>query len=333
MKRRDFIFNSGKAALASTFASSLFPFGNVSAAEGDDKIKHVVLIMLGGIRLDESILFNRGNLMPNLLSGNKVASYEIGAQLPTLARLCPDPIQRFGTLFTDVNYSGSVVSHFEAQASILNGNDIGDRSNSLLSKIDKQAEKKAGYAFSMNHFTRFKEYAVAEKTRKAMGKPGDEYDISSDIQVVYEAEKILNELNPQLTVISLNDSDIAHSNYTQHCVSISKIDFALGHLWQSVQFNPSLKNNTLFVILPEHGRNAKSNSISDKNGLFGLDHGNNEWSRKTFCMIAGPAHVVSQNKVVKTAVNTSEINEFISVALALDSGTKKNSSVLFDSLK
>jgi hypothetical protein len=328
MKRRSFIEKSAKTALGAALLPNLFPTGRVFAATKNAKAKHIVVCMLGGIRNNESIFKEQGNLMPNLLTGNEVVSPSIFSSIPTLARLTESPLQQFGTLFNNVIYNEGHVSHFEAQAAILNGNYKGKPSDSIFNTLMETA-KRTDFMLVSNPFNKTLDFADTDFRKISdLKREGSVYDTSADIQTVFEAEKILLEKKPGLLVISLNGTDIAHSNYSKYCAEINKVDFAMAHLWQSIQFNPALKDETVMIVLPEHGRNEKGNSITDINGKPGLDHGNNDYSRKSFCLVMGNNKVIKQNNVVKDGVETVDIKSFVLGLLDIKTGSTKESGFL-----
>ena len=103
---------------------------------------------------------------------------------------------------------------------------------------------------------------------------------------------------PELLVVNMQDSDIGHSNFTDYCKNLHKADFALAKLWQTIQSDPELKDDTVLIVVPEFGRNESHNSIVDGYGRYAVDHTGDDLSQRMFCLIAGPENVVQQNKIV-----------------------------------
>lgn len=119
-------------------------------------------------------------------------------------------------------------------------------------------------------------------------------------------EELLTEFKPELTVVNMQDVDICHQNYTSYCNVIQKSDYAIGHLWNTIQSTPGLKDNTVMIVVPEHGRNYERNTVIDSFGRAGIDHTvetNYKTAREIFCMILGPNHIVRQNQIVGTPQN------------------------------
>lgn len=121
--------------------------------------------------------------------------------------------------------------------------------------------------------------------------------MNNDMYNIFFAEKIIQRFKPELMVVNMQDVDIAHSNFTQYCNNMRKADYALSHLWNTIQSTPGMANNTVLIVAPEHGRNLTHNSLVDSYGRYALDHTNDQTSREIFCLILGPAGKVKQNTV------------------------------------
>jgi hypothetical protein len=120
---------------------------------------------------------------------------------------------------------------------------------------------------------------------------------NNDMQTVHFAEKIIQEYNPELLVVNMQDVDIAHSNFTLYANNIQKADYALAHLWETIQSTPGMMNDTILIAMPEHGRNQDGNGLYDSYGREALDHTNDDYSREIFSLILGPSNVVVQDQV------------------------------------
>lgn len=119
--------------------------------------------------------------------------------------------------------------------------------------------------------------------------------MNNDMYNIFFTEKILQRFKPELMVVNMQDVDIAHSNFTQYCNNMRKADYALTHLWNTIQSTPGLANDTVLIVAPEHGRNLTHNSIVDSFGRYALDHTNDQTSREIFCLILGPSGKVKAN--------------------------------------
>jgi len=125
------------------------------------------------------------------------------------------------------------------------------------------------------------------------------YDqMTGDLVNIAASWKVLQHFHPELMVINTTNLDICHTNFSEYIVNLHKADFGVGWLWDKIQSDPVLANDTIMICVPEHGRNAIANTIPDANGLFAYDHTSDENSRDIFCLVAGPPSVVNQGLVV-----------------------------------
>jgi hypothetical protein len=135
--------------------------------------------------------------------------------------------------------------------------------------------------------------------------------MNNDMVNVVFAEKIIQRYLPELLVVNMTGVDVCHTNFTEYCNNLTKADFAVAHLWKTIQNTPGMANNTVMIVAPEHGRNLNGNSNVDQNGRNALDHtastnGNgDQTARDIFCMVVGPPNVVAQNQVINTVAGDS----------------------------
>lgn len=123
--------------------------------------------------------------------------------------------------------------------------------------------------------------------------------MSGDMYNIYFAEEVLKEFKPELLVVNMFGVDVCHSDFTGYCNAMRRADWAVGHLWNTIQNTPGLANDTVLIVAPEIGRNGTPNSIIDSNGRAALDHTNGDpMSKEIFCLVAGPPSVVHQGKVI-----------------------------------
>lgn len=141
--------------------------------------------------------------------------------------------------------------------------------------------------------------------------------MSGDMYNIFYAEEVIKAFQPELTVVNMFDVDICHTNFTGYCDNLRKADYAVGHLWDTIQNTPGMADDTLLIVAPEIGRNGTPNTIVDANGRAALDHTNGDpVSKEIFCLIAGPSGVVNQNKVV-SQVSGKSIDIVPTIAHAL----------------
>lgn len=137
---------------------------------------------------------------------------------------------------------------------------------------------------------------------------GQAYNV--DMLTTAYAEEILREFQPTLTVVNMQQVDICHNNFTSYCDNLKRADYAVAHLWSTIQSIPQMADNTVLIVSPEIGRNAEPNSLIDQNGRYALDHTGDEMARRFFCLIAGPGGVVNQGQVVAD-VNVAEAIDIV----------------------
>jgi hypothetical protein len=126
---------------------------------------------------------------------------------------------------------------------------------------------------------------------------------NNDIYTILAAEETLKTFEPELLVVNITDVDTCHQNFSQYCNNLRKADYAVAHLWQTIQGTPGLADDTVMILVPEHGRNLQSNTVLDIYGRAGIDHTGDATSREIFSLIVGPDHVINQNQVVGTPAN------------------------------
>jgi hypothetical protein len=129
--------------------------------------------------------------------------------------------------------------------------------------------------------------------------------MNNDMFNLFIAEKVLTQFKPELLVVNMQGVDVCHTNFTQYCNNIRKADYALAHLWNTIQSTPGLMNDTVLIAVPEHGRNSTPNTVMDAFGRYAIDHTNDAMSREIFCLILGPAGVVKQNQVISSVAGES----------------------------
>ena len=142
--------------------------------------------------------------------------------------------------------------------------------------------------------------------------------MSNDMLNIYFAEEILKEFKPELLVVNMQDVDVAHFNFTNYANNLRRADYAVAHLWNTIQNTPGLANDTILIIAPEHGRNLDGNNSIDAYGRAALDHTANvdinqgdQTAREIFCMVAGPAGVVKQGTVFGSGNPLGESTEIV----------------------
>jgi hypothetical protein len=77
----------------------------------------------------------------------------------------------------------------------------------------------------------------------------------------------------------------------------------VARLWNTIQTTPGMQNDTVMIVVPEHGRNAVANTVIDMYGRYAIDHtaidlSGDQMSREIFCLVVGPSGIVRQDQVI-----------------------------------
>jgi hypothetical protein len=115
------------------------------------------------------------------------------------------------------------------------------------------------------------------------------------------ALRALRDLRPRLMMINYNDPDYVHWGYLQHYTTgISVIDDGVKQLAAFVDADPGYRDNTVFVIVPDCGR--------DSNPLAPVPcqhHFNSKSSHEIWALVTGPG--IAKNTVVDTPVDQVQL--------------------------
>lgn len=167
-------------------------------------------------------------------------------------------------------------------------------------------------------------------------------NMSNDMYNMFFAEKVIQEFKPELLVVNMQDVDICHFDFTRYADALHKADYAVAHLWNTIQNTPGMANDTVLIVVPEHGRNQAPNTVIDAYGRYAIDHtaidsNGDQMSRDIFCLVVGPTGIVRQNQVI-TQVRGESIDIVPTVAnlLGFDTdipvGVRPPGQVLGDAL-
>lgn len=154
----------------------------------------------------------------------------------------------------------------------------------------------------------FLQTTFADAASGAYNNPWGTGFMTGDMRNIFAAEKIIERFRPELLVVNMQDVDICHSNFTQYAAGLRAADYALAHLWQTIQNTPGMANNTILIAAPEHGRNQQPNTVIDQFGRYAIDHTSDAMSREIFCLVVGP-----QGKVVQDQVITQQVGQSIDI--------------------
>lgn len=134
--------------------------------------------------------------------------------------------------------------------------------------------------------------------------PGNNYSLlSGDGIALTGAWEVLDRFAPELLVVNTTNLDVCHSDFSSYVNLLHWADYGVGWLWNKIQQHPVLKDDTIMICIPEHGRNMESNNLVDGNGLRAYDHTGDDNSRRLFAIVAGPSGKVAQGQSFGTANN------------------------------
>ena len=159
--------------------------------------------------------------------------------------------------------------------------------------------------------------------------------MTNDMFNIYYAEKIIQQYQPELLVVNMQDVDICHTEFTKYANNIRRSDYAVAHLWDTIQHTPGMIDDTILIIAPEHGRNANPNTTVDAYGRRALDHTapsdaitGDQKAREIFCMVVGPPSVVKQGYVINSiAGESTDIVPVIANILGFDTAIPGTSGI------
>ncbi len=137
---------------------------------------------------------------------------------------------------------------------------------------------------------------IYQVTHSATQDPWGTGIMTGDMANIYFGIEVMKEFKPELMVINMTDIDIGHFDFTKYVNAIGLADYALYKLWDAIQTTPGMANDTVLIVVPEHGRNQQANSLVDAYGRYALDHNNDQMSREIFCLMAGKG--VKQGQVI-----------------------------------
>jgi hypothetical protein len=151
----------------------------------------------------------------------------------------------------------------------------------------------------------FIQTAFAEANSGVYNNPWGTGFMTGDMMNMFAAEKIMQRFTPELMVVNMQDVDVCHGNFTQYAAALHVADYALAHLWQTIQSTPGMANNTILIAAPEHGRNLQPNTVVDQYGRYAIDHTSDATSREIFCLVVGPTGKVVQNQNITQQMGES----------------------------
>lgn len=101
------------------------------------------------------------------------------------------------------------------------------------------------------------------------------------------AIRVMREFKPTLLAFSIFGVDTCHGDFTGYLRALHNADRTLATIWTEIQSIPEMRDNTVMVVCPEHGRNLNPNPIRDQNDWYGYDHSDAN-ARRIWSMMVGP---------------------------------------------
>jgi len=123
-------------------------------------------------------------------------------------------------------------------------------------------------------------------------------ELTGDLINIAAGWQVIKNFKPEITVINTFNLDNCHSNFSNYINFMHKADYGVGWLWNKIQSDPVMSNDTILICMPEHGRDESPNSLVDSNGLSAYDHTSDFNSRRMFSLISGPQGVVNQDSTI-----------------------------------
>jgi len=113
--------------------------------------------------------------------------------------------------------------------------------------------------------------------------------------------RALKELHPRMVMVNYNDPDYVHWGYMSHYTrGISVIDEGIERLVNAVETNPGYRDNTIFVIVPDCGRDTNPYAA-----VPCQHHFNTKSAHEIFALFIGPG--IAKGVVVDKTVDQIQI--------------------------
>jgi hypothetical protein len=161
-----------------------------------------------------------------------------------------------------------------------------------------------------------------------IARPNGSNLATGDMINISSAWRVLKTFSPELTVINTTNLDVCHTDFSQYLNLLHRADYGVGWLWDKIQgpegAAAGLKDDTILICMPEHGRNWTPNNQVDGNGMRALDHTSEDYNtipgynydyenaRRIFALMVGPAGIVKENVVFGNLNNP--VGESIDIA-------------------
>ena len=133
--------------------------------------------------------------------------------------------------------------------------------------------------------------------------------------------RALSELKPRLMMINYQDPDYVHwGNASHYTRAISIIDEGIERIVSAVDAHPAYRDNTLFVITPDCGRDA--NPLMD---VPYQHHFNSKSAHETWALVVGPG--IAKGRVYDRMADQSAVAPTIAAAMGFKADRSENSAI------
>jgi hypothetical protein len=113
--------------------------------------------------------------------------------------------------------------------------------------------------------------------------------------------RAIKELRPKMMMINYNDPDYVHWGYMSHYTrGISIIDDGVRQLVAAVEADPEYRDNTVFVVVPDCGRDTNPYA-----SVPCQHHFNSKSAHEIFCLMFGSG--IAKGQIVDKRVDQSSI--------------------------
>lgn len=128
-------------------------------------------------------------------------------------------------------------------------------------------------------------------------------DGTNDARTIYHAERVLSKFKPSVMAITLLDVDVCHNDFNGYLRGQQIADACVAHLWDFIQADPTLRDDTTLIVMPEHGRHLFFNGNNpDSLGRSGIDHGQGDDGDRNVWMLALGPDIKRNNVVAPTSI-------------------------------
>lgn len=240
MNRRNFLKKSTFAATGAYLLNSL-PLNALGL--GNKPSKHAILCIVAGLPKKDFM--------------NLFATPE-------------NPMLQAGILM-DMEYNGKAAGHRLALESILNGRYLYEHEcqkqpltkAALFQLLDTDSKK---YIITSNRDFLLEADTSETRNLHHINEPDD------DMRIAQRAALLCKNESPTLLVAHFMGADVAHGQASLAQKNIQTIGKGILQIWNATNENPTMKDNTLFIVMPDFGRNGYNNTLIDEYGKHGTDH-------------------------------------------------------------